>query len=139
MSASHHTVNTNELLSASFTLPFHPPSLYQPPPTVKGSTNVVEFLPPLDKVEVQLSVAALFVRPFFVGTNRTLMHMFDDADMLSRMNGATETAAAAFYNSMQSFSQQVAARRFDQNGLSQGMPFVWQALDPNVAPYSVST
>jgi len=25
------------------------------------------------------------------------------------------------------------------DGLSQGMPFVWQALDPNVAPFNVAT
>ncbi|KIY00634.1 uncharacterized protein Z520_03297 [Fonsecaea multimorphosa CBS 102226] len=138
-STSHHTVNTNELLSASSTLPFHPPSLYQPPPSSKGFTNVVEFLPPLDKVEAQFSVAAIFVRPFFVGTNRTLMHMFDDPATLSRMNSATQAAATTFYNSMQAFSEQVAARTFDQNGLSQGMPFVWQALDPNVAPFSITS
>ena len=86
----------------------------------------------------QLSVAAIFVRPFFVGTERTLMHMFDDSAMLGRMNAATQAAATTFLSSMQEFSNKVAARTFDQNGLSQGMPFVWQALDPNVAPYSIT-
>lgn len=100
---------------------------------------MVNFLPPLAKVEEQFSVAAIFTRPFFVGTNRTLMHMFDDPSMLSLMNNATQAAAATFYSSMHSFSQQVAARKFDQNGLSQGMPFVWQALNPNVAPYSITS
>ncbi|EXJ61913.1 hypothetical protein A1O7_02344 [Cladophialophora yegresii CBS 114405] len=139
VSTSHHTVNTNELLSVSSTLPFHTPALYQPPPSSKGVTNVVDFLPPLDQVEQQLGTAAIFVRPFFVGSDRTLMHMFDDSAMLNRMNAATRTAAATFYSSMQAFSQQVAARKFDQDGLSQGMPFVWQALDPNVAPYSITS
>ena len=100
---------------------------------------MVDFLPPLDKVESQFSVAAIFVRPFFVGTNRTLMHMFDDPVTFSRMNGATQAAATTFYNTMQAFSEQVAARTFDENGLSQGMPFVWQALDPNVAPFSITS
>lgn len=99
---------------------------------------MVDFLPPLAKVESQLSIAAIFVRPFFVGSNRTLMHMFDDSAMLGRMNAATQAAAATFFSSMQAFSKQVAARVFDQNGLSQGMPFLWQALDPNVAPYSIT-
>ncbi|OAP60015.1 hypothetical protein AYL99_05017 [Fonsecaea erecta] len=138
-STSHHTVNTNELLSVSSTLPFHPPALYQPLPSSKGLTNVADFLPPLDKVEAQFTVNSVFVRPFFVGTNRTLMHMFDDPDMLSRMNSATQAAATTFYNTMNAFSGQVAARTFDANGLSQGMPFVWQALDPNVAPFSITT
>ncbi|OQV10640.1 hypothetical protein CLAIMM_14607 [Cladophialophora immunda] len=138
-STAHHTVNTNELISASSTLPFHPPSLYRPPPLSKGSTNIVDFLPPLIKVQEQFSFAALFTRPFFVNTSRALTHMFDDPLMLSRMNNATEVAAAAFYRSMQAFSREVAARTFDPNGLSQGMPFVWQALDPNVAPFSITS
>ena len=99
----------------------------------------MDFLPPLVKVEEQFGFAALFARPFFVGTNRTLMHMFEDQSMLNRMNNQTQAAAATFYNSMNAFSQQVAARRFDANGLSQGMPFVWQALDPNVAPFSITS
>lgn len=120
-------------------LPFHTPSLYQPVPESKGLTNVVDFLPPLAKIEEQFSVAGIFVRPFFVNTDRTLMHMFDDQDMLSRMNGQTQAAASTFLNSMQAFSSQVSARTFDANGLCQGMPFVWQALDPNVAPYSITS
>ncbi|KAK5269707.1 hypothetical protein LTR99_007142 [Exophiala xenobiotica] len=142
-STSHHTINTNELISVSSTLPFHPPSLYQPPPKSKlskGATgNLAKYLPPLLKVEAQFSFATLFARPFFVGTKRTLMHMFDDATMLRRMNNATQNAAASFLGSMQSFSGQVASRTFDNRGLSQGMPFVWQALDPNVAPYSITS
>lgn len=138
MSTAHHTVNTNELLTASQVLPFQFPALYQPPPTSKNVTNIVSFLPPLDKVEAQLSVGALFSRPFFEGTNRTLISMFNDAGMMARMNGPTQQAASTFANKMTGFSKQVAARQFDQNGLCQGMPFVWQALDPNVAPYSIT-
>lgn len=65
--------------------------------------------------------------------------MFDDAVLLSGLNTETAAAAATFKSSMQLFSQEVAARGFDGEGLSQGMPFVWQALDPNVAPYSITT
>jgi arachidonate 15-lipoxygenase (second type) / 8-lipoxygenase (S-type) len=138
-STSHHTVNTNELLSVSSTLPFHPPSLYKEPPTSKGNVSIVEYLPPLPKIVEQLSFAALFARPLFVGTNRTLLNMFDDQIMLSRMNDKIRTAAANFKTGMQSFSSKVSARTFDASGLSQGMPFVWKALDPNVAPFSVTS
>lgn len=100
---------------------------------------MADYLPKLVKVEAGLAVAGLFARPFLVDTNRTLLHMFDDPDLLSRTNPTTQQAAATFQSSMQAFSNQVAARTFDQNGLSQGMPFVWQALDPNVAPYSITT
>ena len=74
----------------------------------------------------------------FAGTDRTLLHMFDDANMLDRMNDDVGVAATTFYNNMQAFSAQVSSRTFGADGLSQGMPFVWQALDPNVAPYSLT-
>ncbi|ETS82938.1 hypothetical protein PFICI_04814 [Pestalotiopsis fici W106-1] len=139
VSAAHHTINTNELLSASSTLPFHTPSLYQAPPASKGSVdNVATFLPKLDKVETQLGFAALFAREGFAGTNRTLSHMFDDNDMLDRMDDDVRAAAATFYDSMQELSAQVSSRTFTADGLSQGMPFVWKALDPNVAPFSLT-
>lgn len=65
--------------------------------------------------------------------------MFDDATLLGGLNAETAAAAATFKSKMQQFSQEVAGRGFDGEGLSQGMPFVWQALDPNVAPYSITT
>lgn len=83
-------------------------------------------------------INGVFARPLLVDTDRTLLHMFDDADMLALMNKATNTAAATFQSTMAAFSETVSARTFDSNGLSQGMPFVWQALDPNVAPFSVT-
>jgi arachidonate 15-lipoxygenase (second type) / 8-lipoxygenase (S-type) len=65
--------------------------------------------------------------------------MFDDKNLLNRMNPKTRAAAATFKQKMQAFSDEVSSRTFDADGLSQGMPFVWQALDPNVAPYSITT
>lgn len=138
-STAHHAVNTNELLSLSLTLPFHPPALYLSVPTSKGgSTDVAAFLPPFSQAVTQLSLAGLFARPLLANTNRSLLHMFDDPDMLARMNPRTEAAAAGFKAAMEAFSDRVAARGFDEQGLSQGMPFVWQALDPRVAPYSAT-
>lgn len=138
-STAHHAVNTNELLSASSTLPFHPPAIYAPTPDTKGDNkNVVDWLPPFGQVLVQLNFAGLFARPLLEYSNRSLTHMFDDPDMLAKMNPATEDAAATFKSAMEAFSDEVAARQFDSQGLSQGMPFVWQALDPRVAPYSVT-
>jgi hypothetical protein len=140
VTSSHQSINTNQILSVSSTLPFHPSALYSPPPTTKGTTasQLVKFLPPLSKALGQLNSAANFARPFFPGTNRTLLHIFDSEDFLNRTNPATQAAAATFQQKMQEFSGQVSSRRFDAHGLSQGMPFVWQALDPNVAPFSLS-
>lgn len=65
--------------------------------------------------------------------------MFDfDEAVLGRLTDETRAAAAEFYDGMQEFSAQVSARAFGAGGLSQGMPFVWKALDPNVAPYSLT-
>ena len=138
-STAHHAVNTNELLEASSTLPFHPPSLYQPIPTSKNGTDLARWEPPFIKTVEQFAVAELFARPLLVHTNRTLLHMFDDPQLLKHMNAQTTHAAAKFKSSMTAFSAQVSARGFDANGLSQGMPFVWKALDPNVQPYSITT
>ncbi|KAK0619181.1 lipoxygenase [Immersiella caudata] len=140
VSAAHHTVNTNELVQVSSTLPFCPPALFKPLPTAKNaSLNPVEWLPPLEQAFNQLSIGSLFARPSFVGTNRTIIHMFDDPRMLAKMNSATRAANGVFTKEMRDFSRNVESRSFDANGLSQGMPFVWRALDPNVAPYSIAT
>ncbi|KAJ4387874.1 hypothetical protein N0V93_008477 [Gnomoniopsis smithogilvyi] len=137
-STAHHAVNTNELASVSMTLPFHPAALSKPLPTTKGNTSVVSYLPSFATCTEQLVINGVFARPLLVDTNRTLVHMFDDADMLALMNEATNTAAALFQTTMEVFSDVVSARTFDSNGLSQGMPFLWQGLDPNVAPFSVT-
>lgn len=124
----------------TMTLPFHPAALWKPLPTTKGgaATNVVEYLPSFDKVTAQLLAGGSFARPLLVDTPRTLAHMFDDMDLISRMSDGVYAAAANFLTTMETFSATVAARAFGADGLCQGMPFVWQALDPNVAPYSVT-
>lgn len=149
-STAHHAVNTNELLSVSSTLPFHPPALYSPVPTAKGvgssndnssssNLSVAGFLPPFDKVVTQLTFAGLFARPLLEGTDRALLHMFDDEEMLGLMRPGVRAAADEFKGAMQAFSDEVGGRVFDGEGLSQGMPFLWQALDPKVVPYSITT
>lgn len=139
-STAHHVVNTNELLSASSTLPFHPPALYAPVPTAKrAGAPVADYLPPFDKVVTQLTFAGLFARPLLEGTDRALLHMLDDEGLLGLLRPGVRGAAARFKGAMQAFSDEVGARAFDARGLSQGMPFLWQALDPKVMPYSIAT
>lgn len=138
VSASHHTVNLNQLVTGSGTLPFHPPALWKPIPAEKGVQDVSSYLPPLDQALGWIRVAAQFARPLLVSTNRTLIHMFDDATMLSRTNGATRAANQKFMADMQARSAVVSSRGFDSNGLSQGMPFLWKALDPAVVPWSLT-
>ena len=139
VSTTHHTANTNKLLKAYSTLPFHPPSLYKPIPTTKGIKHLANWEPPFEKVLQQFAVATLFARPQLVNTNRTLLHIFDDPQLLSHMNVQTTQAAARFKSCITAFSTEVSTRDFGRNGLSQGMPFIWKALDPNIQPYSITT
>ena len=64
--------------------------------------------------------------------------MFDSSTFLGGTNKQTQVAAEAFKKAMQEFSKKVHGRTFDEEGLSQGAPFVWQALDPLVAPFSLT-
>lgn len=77
-------------------------------------------------------------RPLLANTDRTLQNMFNNSTFLDESNVETRVAAATFKNVMQAFSEEVQARTFDSDGLSQGMPFLWQALDPSAAPYSLT-
>lgn len=158
-STAHHVVNTNELLSASSTLPFHPPALYSPVPTAKhtrsgsgtgtgtgtgvnassSSSSLAGYMPPFAKVATQLGFAGLFARPLLEGTDRSLVHMFDGEEMLGLLRPEVRGAAERFRAAMEAFGGEVAGRAFDERGLSQGMPFLWQALDPRAVPYSITT
>lgn len=152
VTSAHHAVNTNQLQSLSMALPFHPAALYSPIPTTKSSsssattsnssnsstTAIIDFLPPFEQSVAQIEIGGGFSRPQFVGTGRSLINMFNNDTLLALLNDETNTAAATFMSTMQAFSDEVSSRTFDADGLSQGMPFVWQALDPNVAPYSAA-
>lgn len=139
VSTAHHAVNLNQLLTGSGVLPFQPFALYQPLPTTKGATNLAQYLPPAAQVYAEIGLAAVFAHPLLAGTNRSIIHMFDDTPVLALMNQQTREANTRFMQQMKAQSEVVASRKFDSDGLSQGMPFVWQALDPNVVPWSVTT
>jgi len=135
---SHHVLNLGDPAASSGLLPFNPASLYAPLPTQKGVQDLMPFLPPANQSLGQVFVFAVFNRPQFPGTNFTLSHMFSGEDLLSRANAATVAAADAFHSAMLAVSSQFQARAFDADGLSQGMPFVWRALDPEVIPWFFS-
>ena len=131
----HSVLNTNVPVASSATLPFHPLAFYKPLPTEKGVTDLMPYLPPLAPAVRQIGLLAAFNRPNFAHGPLTLAHMFDDAVLLEGMNQKTKGAATEFLANMQAFSKVVGARTFDKDGLSQGMPFIWNALDPEVASF----
>ncbi|KAF2443465.1 Lipoxygenase [Karstenula rhodostoma CBS 690.94] len=138
VSTVHHSVNTNNLISISATLPMHPASLYKPVPLTKGNTSVAQYLPPLRAVLAQFQVDGIFARPLIANSTRSLSYMFDSPTFLNGTNRETRTAAAKFKEEMFSFSKEIQGRKFDKDGLSQGAPFIWKALDPTEAPFSLT-
>jgi arachidonate 15-lipoxygenase (second type)/8-lipoxygenase (S-type) len=135
VSVQHGTLNTNSPVASTASLPLHPLALYAPLPTEKGVPDLLPFMPPLAAAIGQITLLASFNRPQFKGSDETITHMFDNAELLGRMTPETRDAEQTFREAMMAFSAEVSARKFDANGLSQGMPFVWNALDPNRASY----
>lgn len=138
VSVAHHSVNLNQLITGAGVYPLHIQALYQPVPTAKGATNLTRYMPPLDQCINFITVAARFSRPLLANTPRTLSNMFNDPAFLALTNDDTRAANDKFIAAMNTRSAEVSSRGFDAQGLSQGMPFVWKALDPNVAPWSLS-
>jgi hypothetical protein len=132
---SHHALNTGDPSATKAVLPFHPASLYAPIPTTKNVTDLLPFLPPPKNALFHIAIFGAFTRAHFEQTNRTLAYMFSDESVLSKLNMQTRSAAGVFFDKMKSISGAVRARKFDANGLCQGMPFVWRSLDPGSVPF----
>ncbi|KAI1157130.1 lipoxygenase [Nemania diffusa] len=132
-----NVMSTNGIHLNSMSLPFAPAGFLQPIPSKKGLTekDLMTFMPTPEGAVWQVSTYVVGHRPMWRDTNETLSHLFDNDDLLARTNAKTQTAAAKFKATMMDFSIEVRARTFDENGLNRGMPFIWDALDPNYAPY----
>ena len=135
---SHHVLNNNEPVITSGVLPLHPSALYAPVPTEKGIVDIMPYLTPAEEAIQHISLLARFTRPQLEVTNETLLYMFSSDRFLSKCHLEVREAACSFYKEMEVFSQKIRQRGFDAEGLSQGMPFLWQALDPSRIPYFLS-
>lgn len=141
VSIVHQTLNTDVPVHSTATLPFNPMSFYKPLPTEKGlkEADLVAMMPNATQSVAQIALLANFNRASFAGTNLTLSNMFSDDVMLAKMNDKTKKAADQFKSKMLDLSKDVKKKAvFDKNGLSRGMPFLWNALDPEVAPFFLS-
>lgn len=132
-----NVMSTNGIHLNSMSLPFAPAGFPRPIPTEKGLTekDLLSFMPTPEGAVWQVSTYVIGHRPMWRDTNETLSHLFDDEALLARTNAKTRSAAAKFKAAMMDFSVEVRARTFDEDGLNRGMPFIWDALDPNYAPY----
>lgn len=134
-SVLHGVLNANDPVHTTSTLPMHPAAFYAPMPTAKGVPDLLPFLPNLTQAVGQIALLANFNRPFLAASNRTLTHLFHSDELLACTNADVRAAAQRFQQEMQAFSATVRARRFDADGLCQGMPMVWRVLDPATAPF----
>lgn len=134
-SVVHHTLNSQVLGEVSVVLPFHPMSLFVPVPTEKNATDLVQYLPPASIALEQIVFSAVFTRPQYFNSSQDLSHMFATATILEGFNNATAAAGTAFMETLDTLSDTIEARTFDTDGLAQGMPFAWKALDPRKAPF----
>ncbi|KAF2965240.1 hypothetical protein GQX73_g8325 [Xylaria multiplex] len=132
-----NVMSTNGIHLNSMSLPFAPAGFLQPIPSKKGLTekDLMSFMPTPEGAVWQVSTYVVGHRPMWRDTNETISHLFDDETFLAKTNPKTRAAATKFKDTMMNFSVEVRARTFDEEGLNRGMPFLWDALDPNYAPY----
>ena len=131
----HGVMSTNGAIGDTTSLPFAPAGFRQPIPTKKGVEDIMAFMPDAEGAVWQVVTYAAANRAMWRDTNETISYMFEDEAMLNKMNPATYKAAKSFKAKMDAFSTEIRARTFDKNGLNRGMPFMWNVLDPNWAPY----
>ncbi|CRG92687.1 hypothetical protein PISL3812_09752 [Talaromyces islandicus] len=133
-SVSHHSTNGGAPISSG-TLPFHIPAIYTPIPKEKGVTDLMPYLPDAATAVHYLGFMASFNRPFYGDSGRALEDVFVTADSMTRLNSETNSAAKDFLTGMHNLSEKIRGRQFNNDGLSQGMPFIYRTLDPAYIPF----
>ena len=155
---NHHALNSNAPSYITGLLPFHPSSFFKPLPTVKGVTDITPYLADLEHAMYQVTLQLRFQRPQYPSEMGELVDMFGPGSpfgsggagngtglpggngtaVAGTMPKKVQDAAKRFRDEMQSIGEWVEGKKFDENGLSQGMPFLWKVLDPRVIPFFLS-
>jgi len=132
---AHHALNTGNSVAALATLPFHPFALYAPLPTEKGVKDILPFLPPVENALSQIDLVARFNYPGLEARKLTLAFAYSDPALLLKLKSEIAAAAENFHAEMNAISADIRARKFDEKGLSLGMPFLFYDLDPRTNPF----
>jgi hypothetical protein len=136
---SHHVLNQGDPVATSGVLPMHPAALYAAPPTKKGGIeSIIPWLPNVEKSITQVSLLARFNRPQVVENKQTTQYMFNQDKLLAGTGPAVAAANQKYINEMGKIGKEISTRKFDKDGLSQGMPFIWRGMDPAVIPFFLS-
>lgn len=135
----HHALNGATPGENGGILPLHPSAFNRPLPTAKGSIeSLIPYLHNETEALKQASLLVRFNRPLLEQQRGNLVNMFSGIDFLSRTSQAVHSAAEVFMRQMLEISDEIRARKFDADGLAQGMPFIWRSLDPRKIPYYLS-
>ena len=135
---NHHTLNSAIPAISSGVLPFHPMALYQPIPEEKGIQSVLPFLPNANASLSQVELLLAFIRPQLFDSQRDLVSIFEGSMFLGGASGAITQTADTLRSRLSAISDGIQGRKSDENGLAQGMPFVWRNLDPRKLPFFLS-
>lgn len=133
----HHAVNSGALAS-SWTLPLHPVCHWQPLPTEKGIMSILPFLPDVNQSISQVIVENQFNRPNLIVEGDTLFNMFADEDFIAASAEGVVTAVKTFTAKMEELGRRIGDKQFDDQGLCQGMPFVYGDVNPLKVPFFLS-
>ena len=135
---NYHVLNSATPMQSSAVLPLHPLAFYQPIPTTKCVESVSPFLPNLNASLSQITLLLGFIRPALLSSQRDLHQIFADSTFLAPATAAVNDAATVLGISLVTVSDEISGRTFDEEGLAQGMPFLWRNLDPMRIPFFLS-
>ena len=130
----HHVLNTGSL-ATSRTLPLHPTAHWSPLPTSKGIDSVMPYLPNVNQSIAQIVFENTFNRPNLMYENGTLVNAFSDPGFLAKTTDGVKIAASEFLQSMAKLGTGIDGKKFDDQGLVQGMPFIWRDVSPLKMPF----
>ncbi|KAF2680562.1 Lipoxygenase [Lentithecium fluviatile CBS 122367] len=132
---AHHSLNGGDPVSSKAIRPFHFNGMYALVRIKKGVADLMPFLPnPAQSLAYIVSLTTLN-RPLYEEQNRTLAHAFGDQETLARMHEQTRKEAGAFMTRVKALSAKIRAKSFNKNGLSEGVPYIWRAVNPGTIPY----
>lgn len=132
---THHVLNTGAPVHGGSFLPFRPLALFAEPPAAKNVTDILPYLTSFEFALAGMSLLSDFNRPSFPEMELTVEFFFDNATLLGRLNEQSVAAAATFKKAMVAQAEVVGSRTFDENGLAQGMPFIYTQLNPGTLPF----
>ena len=135
----HHVLNAATPGESSGLLPLHPSAFNKPLPTSKGSIDsLMPYLHNETEALKQASLLVRFNRPLVEEQKGNLVSMFSGDQFLALTCSSVVDAAQKFEAAMLKISDDIRAQTFDEDGLAQGMPFIWRSLDPRRIPYYLS-